>query len=49
MHWTTISKWLKRLLGLVLVYVVMFAGVFAWQMISHRLSDPDADLVDKTK
>lgn len=47
--WNTISKWLKRLFILIVVYAGLFLGIFAWQMLSHRLSDPDADLVDKTE
>lgn len=47
--WNTVSKWLKRLLYILIGYLLVFVGVFAWQMISHRLSDPDADLVDSSE
>ncbi len=47
--WNKISKWLKRLLYFVAFYALMAAVIFAWQMVSHRLSDPDADLVDKSE
>lgn len=46
--WRRVRGLFKWLVGIALVYVVLFAGVFAWQMIDASIGDPDADLVDKT-
>lgn len=43
-----LSKWIVRILCFAFAYALLFGFVFAWQMLSHRLSDPDADLVDTT-
>lgn len=42
------KKWLKWLLCLAILYALMFAIVFGWQMLAGAVRDPDADLVDDT-
>ncbi len=47
--WRRVRGLFKWLVGIALVYVVLFAVVFSYQMIDASIGDPDADLVDKTK
>lgn len=44
-----IKKLIKAVLVIVAVYAILFASVFAGQMLISALRDPDADLVDNTE
>ena len=44
--WRRVRGLFKWLVGIALLYVVLFAVVFSYQMIDASIGDPDADLVD---
>lgn len=47
--WRKVRGVIKWLAVIAACYIVLFVGVFSYQMISAAIGDPDADLVDKTE